>query len=83
MRGIQEMLKLDVGETTGNRCFTLETGPCTGACKSSPVMTVDRKVHRSLNVKKAIRVMSKYSSADASAPSAKGGAGAGKEHYHA
>ena len=47
LAGVRNELKIDIGETTEDREFSLETGRCFGACGLSPVMMInDRVVQR-------------------------------------
>jgi NADH:ubiquinone oxidoreductase subunit E len=39
-------LCIDVGQTTEDKLFTLETGRCFGACGLAPVITVNDRVHQ-------------------------------------
>lgn len=61
LNGIKEALRIDVEETTLNNTFSLEKVSCLGACKGAPVMVVDRKRHKSLNLKKAMKLINRYS----------------------
>jgi NADH:ubiquinone oxidoreductase subunit E len=58
---IKEELKIDLGETTGDRRFTLDSVRCVGACGQAPLMMVDGDTHGSLTRGKAINSLRKYS----------------------
>ncbi len=60
--GLVETLKreigIDVGETTADGLFSLNTVACLGACSIAPVMTVNGKFHGRLNDKKLRKIIS-------------------------
>lgn len=64
---IRDRLKIDVGETTDDKRFTLEAVRCVGACGLAPVMVVDQDTHGVLNLEKAMATLDHYSPAGASA----------------
>ena len=55
-------LAVEVGGTTEDRSFSLETVRCIGACGLSPVMTVDEDVYRRVPPAKAGKLLAKYQS---------------------
>jgi NADH:ubiquinone oxidoreductase subunit E len=57
---MQKALGIEVGGTTDNRDFSLETVRCIGACGLSPVMVVDEDVYRRVAPAKAPQVLGKY-----------------------
>jgi NADH-quinone oxidoreductase subunit E len=59
---MQKELGIEVGGTTEDRNFSLETVRCIGACGLSPVMTVDEDVYRRVAPAKAARLLDKYRS---------------------
>ena len=61
---MQKELGVEVGGTTENREFSLETVRCIGACGLSPVMVVDEDVYRRVAPAKAPRVLNKYRGTD-------------------
>jgi len=68
---IRDRLKIDVGETTADKRFTLEAVRCVGACGLAPVMVVDQDTHGVLNLEKAMATLDYYTPANIS--------GAGRE----
>ncbi len=66
---IRETLKIDIGETTDDKKFSLEGVRCLGACGLAPVMVIDEDTFGNMSAKKAIEVINRYSpvSAEASA----------------
>jgi NADP-reducing hydrogenase subunit HndA len=57
---IKEVLSIDVGETTEDRKFSLESVRCLGACGLAPVMVIDHDTYGALNQKKAINALNQY-----------------------
>ncbi len=57
---IQKELNIDVGETTGDMQFTLETVRCLGACALGPVMVINGEYYGQLSTKKANTVLQTY-----------------------
>ncbi|MDT2601823.1 NAD(P)H-dependent oxidoreductase subunit E [Enterococcus hulanensis] len=53
-------LKINSGETTVDRKFTLESYRCIGACGLAPVLTVNEEVYGRLSKKKADKVLVTY-----------------------
>ena len=56
---MQKELGIEVGGTTEDRNFSLETVRCIGACGLSPVMTVDEDVYRRVAPAKAGKLLGK------------------------
>jgi NADH-quinone oxidoreductase subunit E/NADP-reducing hydrogenase subunit HndA len=57
---VQKELKVEEGETTPDRLFTLETVRCVGACGLGPVIFVGENVHGRLKPAKVKEVISQY-----------------------
>ncbi len=68
LKGIRNALQVDIGETTKNRRFTLETVRCTGNCKTAPVMVVDQEKCDSLTQDKALEFINSFSPEGAPPP---------------
>ena len=62
---IKHKLKIDVGETTPDRNFTLEVARCFGACGLAPAIMIDDDVHHRVKASKIELVLSKYRDAEA------------------
>ncbi|MBI5076667.1 MAG: NAD(P)H-dependent oxidoreductase subunit E [Nitrospirae bacterium] len=58
---IRETLKIDIGETTDDKKFSLEGVRCLGACGLAPVMVIDEDTFGNMSAKKAIEVINRYS----------------------
>lgn len=57
---IENQLNIDVGETTPDNNFTLETVRCLGTCAIGPVVTIDGKYYGQMNSKKIHSILKKY-----------------------
>jgi len=57
---LKEILKIEVGETTKDRKFSLETVRCLGCCAIAPVMMIDEEPQGALTPKKVIGILNRY-----------------------
>ena len=57
---LQEILDVDIGDTTKDGKFTFEIARCIGACGLSPAMMIDDVVYKQVNVNKLETILSKY-----------------------
>jgi NADP-reducing hydrogenase subunit HndA len=57
---IKERLKIDIGETTEDKKFSIEGVRCLGACGLAPVMMIDQETYGALTPSKALKVMGEY-----------------------
>lgn len=64
LTAIREKLDIELGETTGDGCFTLETTSCLGACGVAPVMMVDDEIYGNLNRAKVCEILDSIAAAD-------------------
>jgi NADH:ubiquinone oxidoreductase subunit E len=62
---LKQKLKVDVGETTQDRQFTLEVARCFGACGLAPAIMIDEDVHHRVKPSKIEQVLSKYRNGEA------------------
>ena len=60
LSALQNALDVDVGNTTADGLFTLETLRCLGTCSLAPVMMVDEAVHGRLNPETVQDVIQTY-----------------------
>jgi NADH-quinone oxidoreductase subunit E len=65
---LQKTLDVEVGGTTSDSEFTLETVRCIGACGLSPVMTVDDDVYRRVSAARASKLVTGHRSGDEADP---------------
>ena len=57
---IRGELKIDFGQTSQDKLFTLQEARCLGACGLAPVIMIDDKIYGSLNPKKVIEIIRSY-----------------------
>lgn len=57
---LQDLLKIQVGQTTEDGKFTFEVARCIGACGLAPAMMIDNVVYKQVNVNKLESIISKY-----------------------
>jgi len=57
---LQSIYKLEVGETTEDRRFSLEAVRCLGACGLAPVFVVDGNIYGTITPEKALNVLEQY-----------------------
>ncbi len=55
----ERQLKINVGETTADKEFTLETANCLGACALGPIVVVDGRYFSNVNTNKVKRILKK------------------------
>ncbi|MCK5738663.1 NADH-quinone oxidoreductase subunit NuoE, partial [bacterium] len=53
-------LKIEVGETTSCKKFTLETTSCLGLCAVAPCMTINDEAYGNLTPEKAVAIIEDY-----------------------
>lgn len=57
---LKEKLAIEVGQTTPDLLFTLETAECLGVCGVAPAMMIDETVYGNLTPKKVERILNQY-----------------------
>jgi NADH:ubiquinone oxidoreductase subunit E len=60
LEAFRKNLKINVGETTQDRNFSLEVGRCFGACGLAPVAMIDDDVHQRVKSAKIREIISQY-----------------------
>lgn len=60
LEALKKELKVEVGQTTEDRIFTLQEARCLGACGIAPVIMIDDKIYGELDAKKTIDVINQY-----------------------
>ena len=60
LEAFKKNLKINVGETTPDRMFSLEVGRCFGACGLAPVAMIDEDVHQRVKAAKIREIISQY-----------------------
>lgn len=56
---LKEELKVDFGETSKDKLFTLKRSSCIGCCDKAPAMMINGKVYTKLNEKKLRAILKK------------------------
>lgn len=57
---VKRKLDIDVGETTGDKLFTLETVRCLGCCAVGPVVLIDNTYYSNVTQKMVGAILNKY-----------------------
>ncbi len=57
---LKKQLSIEVGQTTPDLMFTLETAECLGVCGVAPAMMIDETVYGNLTPKKIERIINQY-----------------------
>ncbi len=57
---LKDILGIEIGETTSDSMFSLETVRCIGCCGLAPVMTVDNDVYGNLKKEELHNILAKY-----------------------
>lgn len=60
LQAIRHALRIEVGETTPDRLFSLEVGRCFGACGLAPVIMIDDDVHQRVRPAKVAKIFEGY-----------------------
>jgi NADH:ubiquinone oxidoreductase subunit E len=60
LKSLMDHLKINVGETTEDRTFSLEVGRCFGACGLAPVIMIDDVVHQRVKPSKISELLKPY-----------------------
>jgi len=60
LNSLKKELKIDVGQTTEDRVFSLDVGRCFGACGLAPVIMVNDDVHQRVKPVKIAELMDIY-----------------------
>ena len=61
---LAETLGVDVGETTQDGAFTLETSSCLGVCGVAPAMMIDEELYGNLTKERLAEILEAVRSAD-------------------
>ena len=65
LAALKNVLRVEVGETTPDRMFSLDVGRCFGACGLAPVIMVDDDVHQRVRPAKLAKLLEHYRQKDA------------------
>ncbi len=65
LAALKDSLRIEVGETTPDRQFSLDVGRCFGACGLAPVMMIDDDVHQRVRPARIGRILDQYRNTEA------------------
>lgn len=60
LAALKHALGIEVGETTGDRMFSLDVGRCFGACGLAPVIMIDDDVHQRVKPTRIAKILDQY-----------------------
>ena len=60
LAALKQTLDIDVGETSGDRLFSLDVGRCFGACGLAPVVMIDDDVHQRVKPANIAKILDPY-----------------------
>lgn len=60
LQALRTTLRVEVGETTADRNFSLDVGRCFGACGLAPVIMIDEDVHERVRPSHVPRILQQY-----------------------
>ncbi len=60
LAALRDLLRIEVGETTPDRQFSLDVGRCFGACGLAPVIMIDDDVHQRVKPTRLGRILDDY-----------------------
>lgn len=60
LQAFKDKLKIDVGETTKDRMFSLDVARCFGACGLAPAIMIDNEVHQRVKPARIQSILDQY-----------------------
>jgi NADH:ubiquinone oxidoreductase subunit E len=60
LESLKDALRIEVGETTSDRMFSLDVGRCFGACGLAPVIMIDDDVHQRVKPARLPKILDRY-----------------------
>jgi NADH:ubiquinone oxidoreductase subunit E len=60
LASLKDVLRIEVGETTSDRQFSLDVGRCFGACGMAPVIMIDEDVHQRVKPARLAKILDQY-----------------------
>lgn len=64
LNSLKKELKVDVGQTTSDRLFSLDVGRCFGACGLAPVIMINDEVFQRVKAEKVNEIISYFKTID-------------------
>jgi len=65
LASLKDLLRIEVGETSSDRQFSLDVGRCFGACGLAPVIMIDSDVHQRVKPARLAKILDQYRDNDA------------------
>ena len=78
LASLRDLLRIEVGETTPDRQFSLDVGRCFGACGLAPVIMIDNDVHQRVKPTRLPRILDNYRQAGEKSANGNGAVDAGE-----
>jgi NADH:ubiquinone oxidoreductase subunit E len=72
LAALKDLLRIEVGETTSDRMFSLDVGRCFGACGLAPVIMIDDEVHQRVKPARLAKILEQYREPNAIADNGNG-----------
>jgi NADH:ubiquinone oxidoreductase subunit E len=72
LAALKELLRIEVGETSSDRLFSLDVGRCFGACGLAPVIMIDDDVHQRVRPARLAKILEQYRDPDAAGDNGNG-----------
>jgi NADH:ubiquinone oxidoreductase subunit E len=60
LASLKDLLRIEVGETTSDRHFSLDVGRCFGACGLAPVIMIGDDVHQRVRPARLAKILDQY-----------------------
>ncbi len=60
LAALRDALRIEIGETTSDRLFSLDVGRCFGACGLAPVIMIDDDVHQRVKPTRVAKILDQY-----------------------
>ncbi len=60
LQALKDKLKIDVGETTKDKMFSLDVARCFGACGLAPAIMIDNEVHQRVKPARIQSILDQY-----------------------
>ncbi len=67
LSALKDLLRIEVGETSSDRLFSLDVGRCFGACGLAPVIMIDDDVHQRVKPARLAKILDQYRDSGAAA----------------
>jgi NADH:ubiquinone oxidoreductase subunit E len=68
LAALRDLLRIEVGETSPDRLFSLDVGRCFGACGLAPVIMIDDDVHQRVKPTRLGKILDAYREAAGQTP---------------